>query len=234
VRKAVAYAVDKEGIVDSVLKGHATVATAIPSPQQLASVYPEAEAKEKLDAVKHYSFSIKKAKEELALSKAKDGFETTVYYPDSYKSVGDASLVIAESLKELGITLNVKQIPLDQWLSEVGNGEQGIAWMIYLPTTAEPGEITSWLLDAQGKGTNPANWENKEVADLTAKVAAATSLKSSIKPLIKSMDIAQKQAIYSPVYWGESPNALAKGLTLESFNSYTLLSPNWPQYFKKS
>jgi peptide/nickel transport system substrate-binding protein len=235
VRRAVAYAIDKEGIVSgSILKGHGTAATAIPAPEQFASVFSASEAAQKLANVAHYDYSIEKAKEELALSSVPDGFETTIYYPDSYQNAGKASLAIAESLKDLGITLNVKEIPLDQWLGEVGDGNQGVAWMIYYPTTAEPGEITNWLLDAQGAGYNPANWTNKAVSALTARVMGADSLEAQIDPILESNNIAQELAIYAPVFWGQAAVAYSSRIQLDGYGSYTLLTTNWPDRFTKS
>jgi peptide/nickel transport system substrate-binding protein len=232
VRKAVSYAIDAQSIVDgSILKGHAQVATAITAPEQFAAVLSTEEANEKLAAITHYEYNIEKAKDELAQSGSKDGFETTIYYPDSYQNTGKASLVIAESLKEIGVTLEVKEIPLDQWLNEVGDGKQGVAWMIYFPTTAEPGEVAAWLLDAQGPGVNPANWTDPQVAELTAKILSASSLEDEVEPTIEGNDIAQQQAIYAPVWWGQSAIAYGERITVGDYGSYTLISQNWPQNF---
>ncbi|MDR1293313.1 MAG: ABC transporter substrate-binding protein [Clostridiales Family XIII bacterium] len=232
VRRAVSYAVDAGSIVDgSILKGHAQVATAITAPEQFASVLSEEEANSRLAAVTHYEYDIQKAKDELALSGSKDGFETTIYYPDAYPNAGNASLVIAESLKEIGVTLNVKEIPLDQWLNEVGDGNQGVAWMIYFPTTAEPGEVAGWLLDAQGPGFNPANWTDEAAAALTAQILSASTLEDEVDPTIEGNDIAQQQAVYAPVWWGQSAVAYGEKLSVKDYGSYTLISQNWPQQF---
>ncbi|MDR0518892.1 MAG: ABC transporter substrate-binding protein [Clostridiales Family XIII bacterium] len=232
IRKAVSHAIDAGSIVDgSILKGHGTVATAITPPEQLAAALTLDAAKEKLDGITHYEYDIEKAKEELAQSSRPDGFETTLYYPDTYQNAGKASLVIAESLKEIGITLDVKEIPIDQWLNEVGDGKQGVAWMIYFPTTAEPGEIAGWLLDAEGAGTNPANWTDAEAAELAARILGAESLEAEIEPTIQANEIAQKQAIYAPVWWGQSAVAYGGGVTVDDYGSFSLISQNWPQLF---
>jgi peptide/nickel transport system substrate-binding protein len=231
VRRAVAYSIDKTGIVQGILRGHGEAATAIPAPLQFAAALDETEAREKLASVFRYEYSPENAKAELAKSKAAQGFSTTLTYPASYQSVGRASLAIAESLKSIGIAVEVKEIPLDQWLNEVGNGKQGIAWMIYGPTSADPGEITSWLLDAQGPGFNPANWTNPAVAALTADVSRARTIAEQIEPIIRSNSLAQEEAVYAPVYWGETAVAFAEGVTAD-YTSYTLLS-KWPLLFTK-
>jgi peptide/nickel transport system substrate-binding protein len=232
VRKAVAYAIDKDSIVaGGVLKGHGTPATAIQAPEQFAAAMSVDEAAAKLADVTHYDFDIDKAKEELAQSGSPDGFEVELSYPDAYQAVGKASLIIASSLEQIGITLNVKEIPLDQWLGEVGNGEQGVAWMIYEPTTPEPGEIAGWLLDAEGPGYNPANWTDEEVTTLRNEMMAAPDFASEIEPTLKANSIAQEQAIYAPVWWGQSAIAAQQYTHVKDFNSYSLLSSNWPELF---
>ncbi|MCL2492572.1 MAG: ABC transporter substrate-binding protein [Clostridiales bacterium] len=232
VRKAVAYAIDKDSIVSgSILKGHGTAATAISAPEQFAVVMSKEEATSKLASVTHYDFDMAKAKAELAASGSAGGFETTITYPDAYPAAGQASLALADSLKQIGITLDVKEIPLDQWLNEIGNGKQGVGWMIYFPTTPEPGEIAMWLLDARGAGYNPANWTNDQVAQLTQQIMSAPTFNDQIAPIIQGNSIAQEQVIYAPVWWGQAAIAYQQGIQLKDYNSYSLLSSNWPQLF---
>jgi peptide/nickel transport system substrate-binding protein len=235
VRKAVSYAIDAQSIIEgSILKGHGEVATAITPPEQFISVLAPDNAREQLSEITHYAFDIEKAKEELGKSTVPNGFETTVYYPSGYPAVGNASLIIADELKNLGITLNVKEIPLDQWLNEVGNGEQGIAWMVYLPTTAEPGEIAAWLLDGTGPGYNPANWTNEQAASLVQDILSAPSLNAELAPTLEANEIAQQQAIYAPVWWGEAAIAYQADISVKDYNSFSLTSQNWPAMFSVS
>ncbi|MDR0884890.1 MAG: ABC transporter substrate-binding protein, partial [Clostridiales Family XIII bacterium] len=226
LRKAVSYAIDKDGIVNGIYKGHAEIATAIPAPTQFASEMDKDEAIKLLGTVTHYDFDLAKAKEELAQSGYKDGLKTTITYPDAYQEVGKASLAIAASLKELGIELEVKEIPLEQWLTEIGSGDLG--WMIYVPTTGEPGEITTWLLDAQGQDYNPANWTNEEVAHLTADSNIQKDVKNQIDDIIISSNIAGQQAIYAPTFWGTTGMAFSGKIAPSEFGPYTMLSAQWP------
>jgi peptide/nickel transport system substrate-binding protein len=230
VRRAIAYAVDRETVVNDLLGGHGQVATAISSPEQFSALLDSETAAERLSEVFHHDYDMAKAKEELALSKVPDGFSATITYPNSYKNVGKVSRHIAGELSELGIDLEVKEISLVQWLSEVGDGNQGMAWMIYVPTSAEPAEITSWLLDARGMSTNPANWYNGKVAEITARVNETSSLSEQIDLIIESNSIAQEEVIYIPVYWGHAAIAFGKGVSAEEYNSYTLLT-KWPLVF---
>ncbi len=231
VRRAVAYALDKESIVSGILKGYATVATGIDAPEQLAGWAGSVKKAQKLvKDLGALEFSIKKAKAELKKSSQPDGFSTTLTYPTGYAAVGQASLALAESLKKIGIDLEVNEITLDQWLSEVGNGEQGVAWMIYNPTTSTPNEITSWLLAAGGEGANPANWTDDEVAEKTDSIYGLSGDKERLDIVLETTKTALEQAIYAPAWWGQALIATKEGVEFKNSGSYWLATP-WADEF---
>ncbi|MCL2565655.1 MAG: ABC transporter substrate-binding protein [Defluviitaleaceae bacterium] len=230
VRKAVAYALNAQGIIDSILDGNGQVATAITPPEQFASVMDVSTARSLLSQVTHYSFNMDRAREEFALSGVAP-FEAAISFPSNFPNVGRASLVLADALSELGITLNVREMPLEQWLGEIGSGEYGISWMIYFATTANPAEIASWLLDGTGPGYNPANFTNEEIAGLMRGVLSV-SAEEGIEDLIRAHDIAGELAYYIPVWWGESAVAWSGAINVSNFNSFTMLSENWLRNFR--
>ena len=232
VRKAFAYSFDKEGIVKGILKGNGEVATGIDSPEQLAGWTDNDvdKARQAVADLPALGFDEDKAKEELEASAQPDGFETTLTYPTGYPAVGQASLALSQSLKKIGVTLDVKEIPLEQWLSEVGDGEQGVAWMIYNPTTPQPNEITSWLLEASGEGSNPANWKDDDVAEITAKVGTLDDSSQKLELVLDSTSTALEQVIYSPVWWGKSVVATRQGVRLGDIGTYWL-GTNWAADF---
>ena len=232
VRKAISYAVDKKGIVDGILKGNGEVATGIDSPDQLAgwTDNDRSKAAKKVATLPALSYSLAKARKELAKSSSPNGFTATLTYPTGYSAVGQASLSLAQSLKKIGVTFKVKEIPLEQWLNEIGNGKQGVGWMIYNPTTPQPNEITSWLLAASGKNANPANWKDSTVAAKTASVGSLTSQSQKLRTVLDTTATALRKDIYSPVYWGRSAVATRSGIRLTSIGTYWL-GTNWAEDF---
>src|SRR5436305_9326591 len=64
-----------------------------------------------------YTFSLAKAKAELAKSKYPNGFSATLPYPDSQQTLGKAALSLAQNLKQIGINLDVTQITTDDWFA---------------------------------------------------------------------------------------------------------------------
>ena len=234
VRRAVAYALDKESIVSGILKGYGTVATGIDAPEQLAGWAGSAKRARKLvKDLGALDFDLKKAKSELKQSSQADGFSTTLTYPTGYAAVGQASLALAQQLKKIGIDVDVKEITLDQWLSEVGNGEQGVAWMIYNPTTANPNEITSWLLAASGTGANPANWTDEDVAAKTESLGTLTDDKERLDIVLETTKTALEQAIYAPAWWGQALVATKDGIAFKDSGTYWLATP-WASEFTRA
>ena len=234
VRRAVAYALDKESIVSGILKGYGSVATGIDAPEQLAGWAGSAKRARKLvKDLGALDFDLKKAKAELKQSSQADGFSTTLTYPTGYAAVGQASLALAQQLKKIGIDVDVKEITLDQWLSEVGNGEQGVAWMIYNPTTANPNEITSWLLAASGAGANPANWTDEDVAAKTESLGTLTDDKERLDIVLETTRTALEQAIYAPAWWGQALVATKDDIAFKDSGTYWLATP-WASEFTRA
>jgi peptide/nickel transport system substrate-binding protein len=232
VRKAVAYAVDGKGIVDGLLKGHAQAATSITAPEQFAIAWDIEKANDEVASVTHYEYDIEKAKAELAQSKYKGSdLKAEVTYPASDQNLGKAVLAIAESLKSIGFELKVTEEPIEQWLTKVSDGKQAIATMSYIPTMGEPGEIDAWLTYADGEN-NPAYWKNDEALAATEAALSAPDNETQSQYVITAENIAGQEAIYAPIYWGQSGIALAKGVSAQNYNSFTLVS-NWPYLFAK-
>jgi len=229
VRKAVAYAIDAAGIVRSVLDGYGEVATAFTAPEQFAAAIPPDEARELLAGLTHYAYDMEKAKEEFALSGV-EPFSATLEYSESIAAFASASLFIADSLKEIGITLDVKPVSIEKWLNEMGSGTKGMDWMQYCPPTLDPGEIAVWFTDTSSLGANPANWTDESVIPYYERFMS-TDLSESLPDLLAAMEIAQAQAIYAPLWWGEAAVAYNKTITVDAFDSLTLLSQNWARAF---
>lgn len=108
VRKAIAYAVDKQSLVDNVYYGkYAGVANALPFGESIITTEKDAWT-DYLADVESYSLDIDKAKEYLAASSVPDGFSAKLVYPASDPVYESVALVIQQNLKELGIELTLE------------------------------------------------------------------------------------------------------------------------------
>src|SRR5262249_11391307 len=117
VRRAIAYALDKGGLVKAVLAGYGQTAAAMPPPQQWGDLMSQSKVNAFYATLPKYSFDMKKAKAELAQSAYPKGFTATVPFPDSEPQLGKLALSLSQNLKQLGVTLKVKQVTSSAWFN---------------------------------------------------------------------------------------------------------------------
>ncbi len=111
VRQALCYAVDPQAIMDFVSGGKGV--------EIGSSMFP-AFGKYYDESLNHvYDRDIEKAKALLAEAGYPDGFSFTVSVPSNYTQHVQTAEVIAEQLKDIGVTANISLIEWDSWLSDV-------------------------------------------------------------------------------------------------------------------
>ncbi|MEV7011197.1 ABC transporter substrate-binding protein [Streptosporangium sp. NPDC051022] len=228
VRKAVAHAVDREGIVRSILRGHGQVATTIPDPAQWGGVLDEAGVKSLYDGIPQYGFDLAKAKAELAQSSVPNGFSDVLTYPGSGPQLGKAALTLAENLKTIGITLEVKEIPLEQWIAELGKHSSGIYLGWYFATTGDPSEYIQQLLNGAyvgENGSNIAEYANAEVTGLLDDAKKGTDDATRGKLLGDALVKAAADVPYQPLWWGEAATAFGPKIGAGEFGPYFFVGP---------
>ena len=111
VRQALCYAVDKQEIFDMVSDGKGTSIG--------SSMFPSFGKYFTEDLNNNYTKDIEKAKALLAEAGYADGFTFTIDVPSNYQPHVDTAQVLAEQLKQIGVTANINLIEWDSWLSDV-------------------------------------------------------------------------------------------------------------------
>ncbi|ROO88975.1 peptide/nickel transport system substrate-binding protein [Actinocorallia herbida] len=227
VRKAIGHAVDRKGIVDGILGGHAEVATTLPSSAQWAGL-PAADVAAMYAAIPQVDFDLAKAKEELAASSVPGGFKATLTYPNSGSQLGKAALTLAENLKGLGIELTVKEITLEAWIAELTERKSGLLYGWYFATTGDPAEFTQQLLNganAAAGGTNIASYANAKVTSLLDQAKATTEDKARTDLIGRALTLAAADLPYQPLWWGQSATAFGPKVTADGYGPYFFISP---------
>src|SRR4029077_11900767 len=74
VRRALAYATDKAGMVKAVLRGYGQPAPTMPPPQQWGDLMSQAKVRAFYASLPHYTYDLAKAKAQLAASAYPKGF----------------------------------------------------------------------------------------------------------------------------------------------------------------
>jgi len=229
VRKAIALACDRKSYVDKLLGGHGEVATALTTPDQISAVLGADGARAALKVVLDLPFDLEAAKAELALSKVPTGFTTKVGVSSSAPQVSLAFQALAETVKPLGIIIEVEEMPVEQWYDTIGSPDWGLAYMWYFNTTGDPAEMSSWFL---GEG-NPASYTNDAVTKLMGQAKEETDPAARVKLIIEAQRVAHLDIPYVPLWWGEAAVAINDKYTIEDFGSYSLLSPWTPRILTK-
>ncbi|WP_062520158.1 ABC transporter substrate-binding protein [Demequina silvatica] len=224
VREAIAHAVNRDAYVETLLKGHGEAATAIMTPESLGSVYSADEAREILAGIPQWDYSLDTAREALAASSVPDGFTTELLTPNTGPQLGTAAQALAQDLAEVGITLNVREVPIEEWLASLDpSSEYGLNYMWYFSTLGDPAEIPSYLIGAG----NPAQYDNQEVLDLLAEVGAENDPAARIDLLVEAETLQAEDAINIPLWWGQSATGFANDLGVTDYSAFTFVS-TWP------
>lgn len=109
VRQAIAMAVDKDEIINTVVWGNGTK---IGSHLPVSSPYY-------VDTNDVMSYNTEKAKELLTEAGYPDGFTISLKLPKSYQTHVDTGQIIADQLSKIGITCDVEIVEWATWMSDV-------------------------------------------------------------------------------------------------------------------
>ena len=111
VRQALSYAIDRQMIMDYLADGRGAAVG--------SSMYPAFQKYFRPELVDYYTYDVEKAKQLLAEAGYPDGFEMDITVPSNYQPHIDTAVVIAEQLKQIGVTANIEKVDWGTWLSEV-------------------------------------------------------------------------------------------------------------------
>lgn len=235
IRRAIAHCVDKRGIVKAVYKSvGAEAATTLPAPSEWASIgLTTAQARRFTRQVPEYSFDLKKAKAELALSSKPNGFTDHVIVPsDADPDITLIALSVSENLKKIGVNLQVKRIPQAQvygvWYSKRKN--TGCVIIRNGPTFLDASDFPRIMLlkqfDVAGS-YNSSNYTNPQVERYlkTAEESANFSVRRS--NILKALIIAGRDEPYIPIVWGGGAMAVDDKYNYIGFHPWAYLIQEW-------
>ncbi len=116
VRQALCYAIDVQQIIDLVCDGAGV--------QVGSSMYPAFSKYYMEELNDAYPYDVERARELLAEAGYPDGFTMDITVPGNYAQHVQTGEVIAEQLKEVGITANIVQVEWETWVSQVYQGRE--------------------------------------------------------------------------------------------------------------
>ncbi|TIX60315.1 MAG: ABC transporter substrate-binding protein [Mesorhizobium sp.] len=223
VRKAISYAVDREGLVRALLKGNGEPATALNPPEMWAGIMPPDEVRKFYATLPTYQFDLEKAKTELKQSKYPDGFEVSV--PSSNADPYQTNILqsVSENLRQIGITAKVQEIDRTQWLAGYFRHENlGIQIMGYSPDFADASNYPNLFFgsaNAAKDGMNGSNFKNPEVDNALATANEKSDPKERGEALKQVFKIANEDAAVVPIFWPGSAMAIRNKYKFTGYNA---------------
>ena len=209
VREAMNYAVDKDTIIKQTAGAGSKLETGM-SPA-MGNYYDTS-----LDG--SFPYNIEKAKELLTQAGYPDGFSTTVTVPSNYVIHVNTAVVLAEQLKKVGITLDIKSVDWATWLSDVYAGRNFDTTVIALTSEYSPRDVLSrYVSTADG---NFINFSDPEYDTIFAKTVSETDEAKRIDLYHQLLAILVKDS--SSVYLQDPSNIVAVKKDLTGYLVYPI------------
>lgn len=160
VRQAIGMAIDRDEIVDGLSKGYA-VATSQILKEGMEGYDPALN--------EQYGFQLDRARQLLAEAGFAEGFTLPMVSTSSYDQMTQA---LAAQLAQVGITLQIDNVPTNQWVTKMLSGEYAAAYLPYgaLDSYYDLGQIA--LPDG---GFNPFASSDPQLTDLYARAGSAAT-----------------------------------------------------------
>lgn len=231
VRKAIAYACDREGYVRAFLDGNGTPATCMVPPEQWGSVLPQSEVASEYAKLPSYPFSIENAKKELAQSSHPNGFTTNkILVPSSQPAVLKALESLSTTVKQIGITMPISQVPSNDWLANIyAHKDLGIVCLLFLPDYADPADYMNLVYpsaNAVKNNFNLANYKNPKVDKLIQDANGASSNTERAQDLMQVLTISNQDLPYYTLFWQNDVMAIQNKYVYKGFTGL-YFNQNW-------
>jgi peptide/nickel transport system substrate-binding protein len=231
VRKAIAYAANREGYVKAFLAGNGTPAECMVPPQQWGSVQTQAQVDKLYAGLPTYPYSLAKARKELAQSAFPHGFTTNnVLAPSNYPAVVKTLESLSTTLKPLGINMPVQQVTSNEWLANIyAHKDLGIMAILYGPDYADPADYMNLSYpsaNAVKNNFNTANFKDPAVDKLLEQANSATSSAQRATYLGEVLKISQQQLPYLGLFWQNDIMAIQNTYVYKDFTGL-FYNQNW-------
>lgn len=224
VRKAISYAVDREGLVKALLKGNGEAATALNPPEMWAGIMSADEARAFYATLPSYQFDLEKAKAELAQSKHPNGFEISV--PGNTADPYQVNILqsVAQNLQQIGITMKVQEVDDNTWLSGYFRHENlGMQIMAYYPDFADAANYPDLFYSSKNAGPdkmNGSNFKNAEVDKALEVANQKSDPKERAEALKTVFKIVNEDAALVPIFWPASAMAISNKYQLTGYSAF--------------
>lgn len=179
VRKAIAHAIDRKGLLKAAFGNNASLLKALVPAGELEPLAPSEDVMtEYLDGLPTYEFDMDKARAELAKSAHPGGFSVSIPYISGEVWSKLTVLNLKENLKPLGITVKPEAMTSQEWVDKLFAHKTSSVWPMSLAApTPDPGSLprvmTKKAITAPG-GYNFAKWAPADLRDEADTLTSST------------------------------------------------------------
>lgn len=237
LRRAFAYAIDRDAIANQLFEGNAEPAVTLVPPSVMAQIMPRAavDAAYARIAASEPGFDLAAARRELAQSSTPHGITTTLLVTGSDPNLAAMAQVAAQDLAKVGIHLQIKQVDDNTYYNAVyfRHTTDGVSLENFGTDGPDPSNIPSNALDSanaypQGSGVDVSDYRNPQVDRL---LAQSRQLRQDDPKrgqlLIDAEALAAKDTPYVTLFYPRIYLGLKQGLRWPGFSTFWWLS-RWP------
>ncbi len=205
VRQAIAYAIDRNAIIQTVWKGQASLTGPLPPSQTELAVAPK--------SYPYYTRDVQKAKQLLAEAGYPDGFKTTILTSSTYTDMIETAQMLQQQLKEIGITAEINQVEWGNYVKLWGAKEFDL-FVGRSTTGSNPDKSLRNTFSSEGTG-NKWGYSNAHYDDIVQKALEAVDQAERKKLYTEAQQMILDEA---PVLFFASPiNFYAVSNTVDGF-----------------
>jgi len=194
VRQAMAYAIDRQVVVDLVMFGYGTPIGSHWSPSTPYYV----------DLTGKFPYNPKKAKELLAKAGYPNGFKATIKLPAIYSYSRRAGEVIADMLGKVGVKLNIEIVEWGQWIERIFKKKEYQLTMI--------GHVEAWDIGIYANPKYYFQYDSQKFRDAYAKALKAPNEDEKAKWFGRCQEIIADDAVNGYMFSAPSLPVMKAGV----------------------
>jgi peptide/nickel transport system substrate-binding protein len=198
VRRAIAYAVDRQGIVKAVLYGFGKPANSF-IPPGLPCYNPNTPGPQ---------YNLAKAKTELAKSKYPKGFRLEMIVASGDQVHSAIGEILQQALKQLGITVTFKQVDSSTEYSDIQQFKYQLGISYWQNDNIDPDELATFAVDPKGGAKSWfTGYSNPKVTALVHKAQHETNPSARCRLYAQMQNLSAEDAFSAFLYYSPFPYA---------------------------
>lgn len=236
VRKAIAYATDREGMAQAIYAGGAEITNTLTPPALFGNIAPESEVEEVFDTLPKYEFDLDAAKAEMEQSKYPDGASITFQSEPGLIKIGQ---ILQPDLAKIGLDLNVEEMSESRFIETLygPRDKLSLAVNFYGATYPDPSSLLTYFLSpeqAKVNGLNSANYKNPEIGELLAQQNMEADGEKRLQLIAQIYEAMGKDFPYVPLFSPEQFMVISDEYEFEGFSQWTTRFDAWPLLVRPS